>query len=136
MNRPKLHVALLALLLAGFIAVGCRPAVSREEQAMQAAVDIYHDLLQGRYDNVVAQRADYDHFPKAFRGELTEAVAQSHHRMEHTDHGRISVVKPGHANFDSVGQQMMVFLIIEYADSVAEEILVPMVERDGQWLLK
>ena len=40
------------------------------------------------------------------------------------------------AQMDSTLQQMQVFLILQYADSTQEEIVVPMVEHNGRWQMK
>jgi len=37
---------------------------------------------------------------------------------------------------DSLPQLMQVFMTVSYSDSTYEEIVVPMVERDGKWLMK
>jgi hypothetical protein len=40
------------------------------------------------------------------------------------------------ATMDSTLQLMQVFLLVNYADSMQEEIVVPMVERNGKWKMK
>ena len=45
-------------------------------------------------------------------------------------------IEVSHAVKDSTLQVMQVFLILNYNDSVREQIVVPMVESDGEWKMK
>jgi hypothetical protein len=51
-------------------------------------------------------------------------------------HGGISSVMATNVQMDSTQNVMQVFLMLNYADSLHEEIVVPMVMRNGEWKMK
>lgn len=127
----------LLLLLIIALAACADKAPSAEELATQAAKGYYEALLAGRYDAFVDGRADIESLPADYRKQLVIAVKQTmaQQRQAHGDLTAIDVSSQSPARMDSSLQIMQVFLVLAFADSTREEIVVPMIEREGQWLI-
>ena len=67
---------------------------------------------------------------------LLVTLRQSGAFPQFRDNGSIASVKASRAINDNSLQLMQVFLLVSYADSTQEEIVVPMVEREGEWKMK
>lgn len=136
MNRKHNRISLLAGLfgLAGIL-LSCSDGPTAEEQALLAAKGYYEHLAAGEYDRFLEGKADVDSLPADYRQQLLAACKQLVARQR-DEHGGISEVKAGTAAVDTLLDITQAFLIITYADSTAEEIVVPMVERSGSWRMK
>ncbi len=123
-------------VMAFMLLVSCGDnGVKREEIALQTAKVYYDRLLQGDYDAYVDGTLHGDSVPPAYRQQLVLNMQMFMERQER-EHGGISTVTPLRAVVDSSTNSVNAFLAIIYADSVQEEIVVPMMERDGVWYLK
>ena len=114
--------------------MGCKEA-SREEKAMEAAQEYYAALIQGDYQSFLDGRAHMDSIPDSFREQLLVSYKQFVRQQEEAHQGIVSFV-PTRVEDDSLLQVMKVFMMVNYADSMREEIVVPMVEVNGTWLMK
>ena len=134
-EMKKTIVSLLALLLCA----GCSEKLSPEEQAMNAAKEAaqacYADLLAGRYEQFLQGRAGMDSIPEGYREQLVASYKQFLSQQRDA-HGGITSFQVNNARIDSTQQLIQVFLILHFADSTQEEIVVPMVEQNGQWKIK
>lgn len=113
---------------------GCSE-VSREEQAKEAAQEYYAALLQGDYQAFLEGRVHMDSIPDSFREQLLISYKQFMRQQEEAHDGVVSF-EPTRVVDDSLLQVMQVFMMINYADSTREEIVVPMVEHQGKWMMK
>ena len=52
------------------------------------------------------------------------------------EHNGVNDIRIVRSSADSVSKVTNVFLMLCFGDSVNEEIVVPMVEKDGKWLMK
>ena len=52
------------------------------------------------------------------------------------EHNGVNDIRIVRSSADSVRKVTNVFLMLCFGDSVNEEIVVPMVEKDGKWLMK
>jgi hypothetical protein len=109
--------------------------VTPEEQAMLAAKGYYTHLAAGECDEFIKGKAGADSLPPDYREQLTTACRQFVDRQRQ-QHGGIATVKASNARTDTLTRYTSVFLILCYGDSTAEEIVVPMVEHNGRWLMK
>ena len=115
--------------------MGCSEKPSPEAAAMDAAQQYYESMVEGDYDAYLAGRADMEQMPASYREQLATSYKQF--MTQHTEvHGAIASVKASRAINDNSLQLMQVFLLVSYADSTQEEIVVPMVEREGEWKMK
>ena len=115
--------------------VGCTKAVSSEQQAMEAAQEYYEALLEGNYEDFLNGRAYMDSIPDSFREQLVVSFKQFMRQQENAHQG-VESVTPTRAEMDSTLHLMQVFLMVNYADSTHEEIVVPMVEQNGEWKMR
>ena len=120
-------------LIIGFI--GCSSGPTAEERAAQAAKTYYDYLVAGRYEQFLDGRVGADSLPDDYREQLLTSCQQFMAQQTKAHQG-ISDVRISNARTDSLTAYVSVFLLLCYADSVQEEIVVPMVEHDGRWCMK
>ena len=101
-----------------------------------AAKGYYDHLIRGEYEQFlegVDQRermADDD-----YRSQLLDCYEQFM-AQQTTAHRGILEVRVSNAKTDTIQKITNVFLVLCYGDSTNEEIVVPMVERNGSWRMK
>lgn len=127
---------LLLLVLSFVFVTSCRKDdMKPEDIALQAAKVYYDRLLGGEYDAYVDGTLHGDSVPLAYRRQLVLNMQMFMERQK-KEHKGISNVIPLRAVADSATHCVNAFLNIVYADSVREQIVVPMVEKNGVWYLK
>ena len=117
------------------IVVACSTGVSREEQAALAAKGYYTHLVQGEYEQFVEGRFMADSLPADYRSQLIEGYKQFVAQQLEARKG-IQEVSVSRAYTDSLAGYTNVLLMLCYGDSTTEEVVVPMVERNGRWMMK
>ncbi len=125
----------LVYLILIVIVVACSTGVSREEQAALAAKGYYTNLVQGEYEQFVEGRFMADSLPADYRSQLIEGYKQFVAQQLEARNG-IQEVSVSRAYTDSLAGYTNVLLMLCYGDSTTEEVVVPMVERDGRWMMK
>ncbi|MBQ6916467.1 MAG: hypothetical protein IJQ64_01515 [Prevotella sp.] len=125
----------LVYLILIVIVVACSTGVSREEQAALAAKGYYTHLVQGEYEQFVEGRFMADSLPADYRSQLIEGYKQFVAQQLEARKG-IQEVSVSRAYTDSLAGYTNVLLMLCYGDSTTEEVVVPMVERDGRWMMK
>ena len=126
--RRKLFFLLLPLLIA------CSTP-SREELASLAAKGYYQHLIDGDYEHFLEGREFSDSLPDDYRSQLIDSYAQFLAQQQ-AARGGIREVNISRAFTDSTQNYTSVLLTLSYGDSTTEEVVVPMVERDGRWMMK
>ena len=118
------------------LAAACKKEEIRpEEIALQAAKAYYEQLLHGEYEAYVDGTLKGDSVSPAYRQQLVLNM-QMYVERQNAEHKGISRVQALRAMYDSSAHTSDAFLAIEFADSTKEEIVVPMVEREGVWYLR
>lgn len=130
-----MKTVLLSFVAVVTLMLSCGKEPSREELAGQAAKACYDHLIAGRYDEFVAATAGTDSLPAAYREQLV-VNARQFVALQKSDHKGISSVEVLRAKTDSLSGQTCVFLIMCFGDSTREEIVVPMVEHNGRWMMR
>ena len=125
----------LVYLILIVIVVACSTGVSREEQAALAAKGYYTHLVQGEYEQFVEGRFMADSLPADYRSQLIEGYKQFVAQQLEARKG-IQEVTVSRAYTDSLAGYTNVLLMLCYGDSTTEEVVVPMVERNGRWMMK
>ena len=125
----------LVYLILIVIVVACSTGVSREEQAALAAKGYYTHLVQGEYEQFIEGRLMADSLPADYRSQLIEGYKQFVAQQMEARKG-IQEVSVSRAYTDSLAGYTNVLLILCYGDSTTEEVVVPMVERNGRWMMK
>ena len=126
----KLAVIVLLVVLAA-----CGSA-TKEELASLAAKGYYDHLIRGEYEQfyegldqrVLSAEPDY-------RSQMLDNLRQFMARQEQ-EHRGVLEVRVSNATTDTVQKLTNVFLVLCFGDSTNEEIVVPMVERNGGWRMK
>ena len=125
---------LLAFILALLLFMACANP-SPEELASIAAKGYYNHLVNGEYEVFLAGQEGADSLPDDYREQLLTSYRQFM-AQQNRDHHGILDIRISNAVTDTVLQYTNVFLVLCFGDSVNEEIVVPMVERNGSWRMK
>ena len=133
-RKIRCAIAYLFILYSLFFSTQCA-GVSKEEQAALAAKGYYTHLVSGEYDRFLEGKVGADLLPDGYREQLLAGYKQFMAGQQR-DHQGIREVQVSNARTDSIDGYTSVFLMLCYGDSTQEEITVPMVEHDGQWLMK
>ena len=123
----------MIVLLAMMAACG---SATKEELASLAAKGYYDHLIHGEYEQFyegMDQRALSDE--PAYRSQMLDNLRQFMARQER-EHRGVLEVRVSNATTDTVQQFTNVFLVLCFGDSTNEEVVVPMVERNGAWRMK
>ena len=127
------------VLLAVLAACG---SATKEELASLAAKGYYDHLIHGEYEQFY-EGMDQRTLPDGttlsdeavYRNQMLDNLRQFMARQAQ-EHRGVLEVRVSNATTDTVQQLTNVFLVLCFADSTNEEIVVPMVERDGAWRMK
>ena len=109
---------------------------SKEELASLAAKGYYDHLIRGEYEQFLEgvdqrERMTDDDYHSQLLDCYEQFMAQ-----QTTAHRGILKVRVSNAKTDTIQKITNVFLVLCYGDSTNEEIVVPMVERNGSWRMK
>jgi len=128
---------LICCLLLVF-SVACSNAPSPEEQAAQAACGYYQHLANNEPIEFLEGKAGIDSLPNLHAEQLLQATRLYLSDMTNKHGGLREVrISDNVAKRDTLDRPVMyTFLILCFADSTQEEVVVPMVEQNGQWLMK
>ena len=127
------------VLVAALAACG---SATKEELASLAAKGYYDHLIHGEYEQFY-EGMDQRTLPHgtalsdeaAYRSQMLDNLRQFMARQAQ-EHRGVLEVRVSNATTDTVQQLTNVFLVLCFADSTNEEIVVPMVERHGAWRMK
>lgn len=125
-----------SLLAVGMLLmVACHhDGLSRDQRkARRAAERCYKYLRQGKYDRFVGQIAYADQMSPEYLQQMQDLIHESAHRSE-AAHGPM-------LSAEAVGDTLMgdlahIYLQVTYTDSTSEEIGVPMVCINGDWVMQ
>ena len=128
------------LVMLGLVASCASP--TKEELASLAAKGYYDHLIHGEYEQFYE---GLDHrtlsdgttlsTDSAYRSQMLDNLRQFMAQQEQAHRGVLEV-RVSNAATDTVQQLTNVFLVLCFADSTNEEVVVPMVERNGAWRMK
>ena len=108
--------------------------VSPEQQAAESAKAYYDFLVEGDAVRFLENKAGVDTLSADYGDQLLAAVRQYQEDIQKKHGGLREVRIADDQSTFSILQQST--LILCYTDSTQEAIAVPMVERDGEWLMK
>lgn len=106
-----------------------------EELASQTAKSYYDCLLADNYNGFLAGMADMDSMPADYREQLLTAYQQYKNELDQL-HGGVATITISNVRRDSSMQLVQTFLLLHFKDSTKEEIIVPMVQRNGGWKMR
>ena len=126
----------LGFLVFLMILIGACSSPTREVLASLAAKGYYDHLIHGEYEQFLEGKdllttsddADY-------RSQLLDNYSQFMEVLQ-SAHGGIRDVRIVRAKTDSLQSYTNVFLTLCFGDSTNEEVVVPMVEKEGRWRMR
>ena len=126
--------SVLTVLFGSMLFLTC--SLSSEEIASLAAKGYYDHLINGEYEQFLEGKDGLDR--NAAEDYWKQLLDNCHQyiRQQETAHRGISEVRVVSAKNDTLQNYMNVFLVLCFGDSTNEEIVVPMVEREGRWKMK
>jgi hypothetical protein len=123
-------------LLGALVVLGACGSATKEELASLAAKGYYDHLIHGEYEQFYEGMDQRELTSEAdYRSQMLDNLRQFMARQE-KEHRGILEVRVSNATTDTVQQFTNVFLVLCFGDSTNEEIVVPMVERNGAWRMK
>lgn len=123
------------LVILALLVTACGSA-SKEELASLAAKGYYEHLIHGEYEQFYEGMDQREFTSQAdFRSQMLDNLRQFMARQEQ-EHRGILEVRVSNAVTDTTQQLTNVFLVLCFGDSTNEEVVVPMVERQGAWRMK
>ncbi len=126
---------IMALALVAMAFVACSSELKTDELAANTARAYYDYLLQGQYDDFVAGMDGYDEMPEGYRQQLADN-ARMYVAQINKEHGGIERLRVMKVEVDNDTQTAQVYLVITFHDNLNEQILVPMVRRNGIWMMR
>lgn len=136
----KAHTA--AALAAGCLAtlLLCSACQGKQEPdqgqlAAIAAKGYYDLLLEGKYEDYVAGTYQPDSIPEGYRKQLVLS-AKMYVEGQQEEHKGINQVNILTAKADTARHVADVYLSLVYGDSLKEQIVVPMVQARGKWMMR
>ena len=129
----KLVYLVLLVFLAQWAACSSNP--TKEELASLAAKGYYQHLVEGDFEHFLEGRVMADSLPDDYRSQLIDGYSQFLAQQVNA-RGGINEVRISRAYTDSTQQYTSVLLMLCYGDSTSEEVIVPMVEHNGRWMMK
>ena len=109
-----------------------------EDMASLAAKGYYEHLMRGEYRQFLEGK-DFqalDTIGTIDRLEEHEINLRQFMAQQEKAHHGIREVRISNAQTDTIQKVTNVFLVLCFGDSINEEIVVPMVERQGRWRMK
>lgn len=103
--------------------------------AARAAKEYYDHLIKGCYVDYVNGYIYTDSLPPQYREQLV-INAKQFMAQQQAEHGGIASVQVVASQTDTLTNTTNAYLMFCYGDSVHEEIVVPMVQRGEQWLMR
>ena len=100
-----------------------------------AAKGYYDLLLEGKYQEYVAGYNQPCRLPDSYQKQLllNAQMFVEQQQAEHKGMARVDVIN---AKADTAHHVADVFLLVVYADSTKEQIVVPMVEVNSEWKMR
>ncbi|MDY5090277.1 MAG: hypothetical protein U0I89_02170 [Prevotella sp.] len=132
-HRYSVWLVILAAMLV--IACGGKGGDNPSEMAGRTAKLYYENLLHGRYDVFVDGFYRPDSIPSSYRSQLIDNARMYVAQMNDDHHGlaRIDLIR---ATADTARNEGRAFLLLCFADSTREEVVVPMVRIENLWMMR
>lgn len=125
----------LCFLIVAVLLSSCKKEVDPAEVVGKVAKQYYGYLLDGKYDEFVDSYYRPDSIPVSYREQLV-ANAKMFIGQQQADHKGMIKIDILRADVDTARHTANAYLSVVYGDSICEEILVPMVEKENVWYLR
>lgn len=136
MVRRLTHFFPMLFVAATMAVVGCSTDKVKPEEVAGRAAKIYYDyLLAGDYASYVDGFYRPDSIPQGYREQLIDNAKMFMAQQKEEKKGLVEVMfQRAKLGRDSLSAQA--FLIFCYGDSSKEEVVVPMLCVDGNWVMR
>lgn len=133
--KHRYCVCLIVLSAMLLIACGGKSDDNPSEMVGRTAKLYYDNLLHGRYDVFVDGFYRPDSIPGSYRSQLIDNARMYVAQMNDDHHGlaRVDLIR---ATADTARNEGRAFLLLCFADSTREEIVVPMVRVEKLWMMR
>lgn len=133
--KHRYCVCLIVLVAMLLIACGGKSDDNPSEMVGRTAKLYYDNLLHGRYDVFVDGFYRPDSIPGSYRSQLIDNARMYVAQMNDDHHGlaRVDLIR---ATADTARNEGRAFLLLCFADSTREEIVVPMVRVEKLWMMR
>lgn len=129
----KVLIGIVGLL--GMVWISCGNPTA-EEMASLAAKGYYQHLINGEYEQFLQGKDGLDKdSEEQYWSQLVDNCHQFIRQQEQAHRG-IHELRVVNAKTDTLHKYTNVFMMLCFGDSTNEEIVVPMVERDGRWYMR
>ena len=126
---------MVIVALQGLLMAGCKEGPKPDDVAGQTALLYYEQLLQGKYGDFVDAFHRADSIPESYRQQLIDN-AKMFIAQQREEHLGIDSVRLVRAQADTARHAANAYLMLCFKDSTREEIVVPLVEHHGVWMMK
>ncbi len=105
------------------------------ELAGRVAQVAYADLFKGNDKALIDNTLGADSLPEAYREQLR---LQARQFLQHQDslHGGVKAVTLQRTELSEDKQKATAFLLLQFGDSLKEEVAVPLVKQNKNWYLR
>lgn len=133
--KHRYCVCLIVLSAMLLIACSGKSDDNPSEMVGRTAKLYYDNLLHGRYDVFVDGFYRPDSIPGSYRSQLIDNARMYVAQMNDDHHGlaRVDLIR---ATADTARNEGRAFLLLCFADSTREEIVVPMVRVEKLWMMR
>lgn len=131
-----LRALVWAFAAAMAVLASCSGGQRDESEVVGKTAKLYYEyLLQGKYEAYVDGFFRPDSIPGGYRSQLTDN-ARMFVGQQNTEHKGIKTVDVGSVSVDTARHAANVFLILGYGDGVSEQVVVPMIQDNGVWMMR
>jgi thioredoxin-related protein len=106
-----------------------------DDKAAMAAKNYYSMLIEGKYAEFIDATVNTGNLPRSYKEQLVTNIKQFA-SVQKEERGGIKDVKVVSSTYNKKKTAADVLLVLCYKDSASEEVVVPMVEKDGKWLMR
>ena len=131
----KIMFPLLFALPFLWVAGGKSKEVDQGELAGRAAKLYYEQLLKGQYEAFLGGENRSEKLPDSYRKQLLTNLRQfvEQQKAEHNGIDSVSFVSSVFSEKDSTASA---FLLFHYGDKMTEQVVVPMLKKQGVWMMR
>lgn len=131
----KITFPLLFALPFLWVACGKSKEVDQGELAGRAAKLYYEQLLKGQYEAFLGGENRSEKLPDSYRKQLLTNLRQfvEQQKAEHNGIDSVSFVSSVFSEKDSTASA---FLLFHYGDKTTEQVVVPMLKKQGVWMMR
>ncbi len=124
----------LIVIICAIFFVACSKK-HEEDKAAEAAKNYYAMLVDGQYEKFIDGTINTDKVPSGYKEQLITNIKQ-YVATQKEERGGIRDVRIVSSTYNIKKTAADVLLVLCYKDSANEEIVVPMIEKNGKWLMR